>query len=338
RRSRAGGKFQSGRAGGCEWRQQRQGFCRRREALALRGRRCDARFDVSPRAGRHWRQFVSLARLEEPALSRSHGKRASNGQEFESRQSGYGRKPAFGAGIRAGAKRNVHFYQQDAQEEASAVRLYRVSRRKRNYAGRGRSQFEWQESGRSGARRRDFWREGESTPAARSDALVSARDSLGHPQDQGQERSERRWAQAVAAKGHGPGASRFDSIAFVASWRNGSWPEAARLQLRVAEENAPRRVALGIVGKASGTKVDGRGCARSRNAQDQRFARDAREAERQQVRFARIAWRKPQSGTRQPESGRRESCGSARSACVRRVEARLGRSLEGFRRAAEPFA
>jgi hypothetical protein len=103
--------------------QQRQRLCRRREALALRGRRCDARFDVSPRAGRNRRQFVPVACLEEPALSGSHGQRASDREELEGRQSGYGRKPAAGAGIRAGAKRNVHFYQQDAQKEVSRGRF-----------------------------------------------------------------------------------------------------------------------------------------------------------------------------------------------------------------------
>src|SRR5271167_485417 len=123
RRPRAGGEFQGGRACGCKRRQQGQRFCGRREALALRGRRCDARFDVSPRTGRHRRQFVSVACLEEYALSGSHGQRASDGEELESRESGYGRKPAARKGIRAGAKRNVHFYQQDAQKEVSAVRL-----------------------------------------------------------------------------------------------------------------------------------------------------------------------------------------------------------------------
>ena len=76
RRPRAGGEFQSRRAGGRQRRQQGQGFCRRREALALRGRRRDARFDVPPRSGRHRRQFVSVARVEEPAFSGSHGQRS----------------------------------------------------------------------------------------------------------------------------------------------------------------------------------------------------------------------------------------------------------------------
>ena len=108
--------FKAGRAGGCQRRQQRQGLCRRRQALALRRRRRDARLDVSPRTGRHRRQFVSVACLEEPALSRVTWATPSDGEEFESRQSGYRREPAAGAGIRARAERNVHFYQQDAQE------------------------------------------------------------------------------------------------------------------------------------------------------------------------------------------------------------------------------
>src|SRR5256886_5793281 len=87
-RPRLGGKLQGRRTGGRKRRQQGKRFSGRREALALRGRRCDARFDVSPRSGRHRRQFVSVARLEEPAFSRSHGKPEGNGKEFESRESG----------------------------------------------------------------------------------------------------------------------------------------------------------------------------------------------------------------------------------------------------------
>ena len=49
------------------------------------------------------------------------GNAASHGEEFESRESGYRREPAAGAGIGAGAARNVHFYQQDAQEKVSAA-------------------------------------------------------------------------------------------------------------------------------------------------------------------------------------------------------------------------
>ena len=42
-----------------------------------------ARFDVSSRAGRHRRQFVSVARLEEPAFPGSHGQPASNRQNLK---------------------------------------------------------------------------------------------------------------------------------------------------------------------------------------------------------------------------------------------------------------
>ena len=63
-----------------------KGFAGRRQALALPRRRRHARLDVSPRAGRHRRQFVSFARLEGAALSGAHGQRARDGQESARRQ------------------------------------------------------------------------------------------------------------------------------------------------------------------------------------------------------------------------------------------------------------
>src|SRR5467141_4110418 len=117
RRPRAGGEFQDRRARRCERRQQGQGFSRRREALALRRRRCDARLDASPRAGRHRRQFFSVACLEESALSGSYGKRAGDRKEFESREGGHRREPAAGAGIGARSERNVHFHSQGEKSE-----------------------------------------------------------------------------------------------------------------------------------------------------------------------------------------------------------------------------
>ena len=94
----------------------------------------------------------------------------------------------------------------------------------------------------------------------------------GHAQDQGQERSQRRGPQAVAAEGHWPRARRLDSFAALAPWRHGPRTEAARLQLRVAEENAARRAALGAVGEARGTEVDRRGrTGSSRTTRPRRF-------------------------------------------------------------------
>src|SRR6202044_850355 len=112
---------------------------------------------------------------------------------------------------------------------------------------------------------------------------VSARNSLGHPQDERQERSQRRWPQVVAAKGYRPRARWLDSVAFVAPWRHGSRTEAPRLQLRIAEENVARRAALGLVGKARRTETDRCRCSPARNAQEQGFARDARQVERPEV-------------------------------------------------------
>src|ERR1700758_5397087 len=129
-------------------------------------------------------------------------------------------------------------------------------KRSSDYAGRGCSQSGWQEGRASGARRRGVWREGESAPAARSFALVSARFARGHAQDQGQERSQRRGPQALAAEGHGPRACRLDSLAALAPWRHGAWTEAARLQLRAAEEDVAGRAALGAFGEARGAETD----------------------------------------------------------------------------------
>src|SRR5260370_9468340 len=116
-RPRDGGELQDRRAGGCKRREQRQGISRRREALALCRRRFDARLDASPRAGRHRRQFVSLACLEESALSRSHGERAGDGEEFERGEGGQGRKPVAWAGIGAGAELCVRCHPQGEKSE-----------------------------------------------------------------------------------------------------------------------------------------------------------------------------------------------------------------------------
>ncbi len=79
-------------------RQQGQGISGRRQALALSRRRRDARLDVSPRAGRHRRQFVPFARVERAAFSGTHGQRAQDRQESARRESGRGRELAAGAG------------------------------------------------------------------------------------------------------------------------------------------------------------------------------------------------------------------------------------------------
>src|SRR5439155_19852583 len=86
RRPGARGELQDWRTGGRERSKQGQGFARRREALALCRRRFDARLDASSRSGWHRRQFVSVACLEESALSRSHGKRQGDRKELESRE------------------------------------------------------------------------------------------------------------------------------------------------------------------------------------------------------------------------------------------------------------
>ena len=90
-----------------------------------------------------------------------------------------------------------------------------------------------------------------------------------HGQDQGQERSQRRRPQALAAEGHGPRARWLDSFASVAPWRHGSRTEAALVRIRVAEEDAARRAALGAVREARGAEADHHRCVVARHAQDQ---------------------------------------------------------------------
>ena len=104
-RSRSGRCVQERRVRRCDWRQQGPRLCGRRQALALRRRRCVARFDVSPRARRHRRQFVSVARLEESAFSGSHGQHRRDGAKFESDQGRYRREPAVGSRFGAGTSR-----------------------------------------------------------------------------------------------------------------------------------------------------------------------------------------------------------------------------------------
>ncbi len=100
------------RTRGCKRREQGQGLCGRRETVALPRWRRNARLDVSPRAGRHRRQLVSVASVEEPAFSGPHGEREGDGEKFEGRESGYGRKLAAGAGLGTGTQRDVYFHSQ----------------------------------------------------------------------------------------------------------------------------------------------------------------------------------------------------------------------------------
>ena len=81
RRPRAGGSLRARRIGGRHRRQQGQGISGRRQALAFPRRRRYARLDVSPRAGRHWREFLPFARVEGAAFPRAYGQRARDGQE-----------------------------------------------------------------------------------------------------------------------------------------------------------------------------------------------------------------------------------------------------------------
>src|SRR5260370_36802099 len=109
--------------------------------------------------------------------------------------------------------------------------------------------------------------------------MVPARTAQRYAQDQGQERSQRRGPQALEAEGQGPRARRLDSLAALAPWRHGPRTEAARLQLRAAEEDAAGRAALGALGKTGGAKADGRGRLEARNAQDQGAAGRAGQTE-----------------------------------------------------------
>src|SRR5260370_11687847 len=115
----------------------------------------------------------------------------------------------------------------------------------------------------------------------------------------------------------------------MAAWRYGARAKTAGLQLRAAEENAPRRAALGAVGETGRAETDGRGCVVARDAQDKVAAHRAGQAECGEVRAARISWGEPQPGTREPQPRRREARGAQRVAALRRSEARLARALEG---------
>ncbi len=74
-----------------------------------RGGDAIARLDVPPRAGRHRREFVSVARLDGPAFSRTHGQRAQDVEEFARRENRRGREFAAGARRGAGPGRQLTF-------------------------------------------------------------------------------------------------------------------------------------------------------------------------------------------------------------------------------------
>src|SRR5260370_1795824 len=193
--------------------------------------------------------------------------------------------------------------------------------KERDYAGRRRSQSGWQESRAGGVGGRDFWREGQPAPAARSFAVAPARTAQRYAQGQGKERRERRWPQTLEAEGHGPRACGLDPLAALAPWRHGPWTKAARLQLCVAKEDVAGRAALGALGKISGAEADCRGCVDARNAQDQGAARGAGQAESHQVSFAGGSRRERQSGTREPQHRRRNALRAECFAALRRAQA-----------------
>ena len=58
--------------------------------------------------GRHWREFVSVARVARPAFSRAHGQSPGDDEESARRESGHGRKFASGLRLGAGPGGNVH--------------------------------------------------------------------------------------------------------------------------------------------------------------------------------------------------------------------------------------
>ncbi len=81
--------------------------CRRREALALPRRRRHARFDASPRAGRHWRRARFLRACGRDSIFRDTWATPQvTVEESAGRESGYGREPA--AGVRLGSRPGGH--------------------------------------------------------------------------------------------------------------------------------------------------------------------------------------------------------------------------------------
>src|SRR5207245_6523272 len=130
-------------------------------------------------------------------------------------------------------------------------------------------------------------------------------------------RSQRRGPQALEAKGYRPSARRVDSFAALASWRNGAWAQAARLQLCAAEEDVAGRVALGAIREARGTEIDRGRCLGAGDPQVESIAFDARQAKWREVRVAGRLWRKSQPGVGQPQPRAREAGSHQRFAAVR---------------------
>ena len=96
-----------------------------------RGGDAIARLDVPSRARRNRREFVSFARVEGAALSRAHGQRAQNVEEFARRENRRGGEFAAGARRRSRPGRQLHFYSQGQSKASGKVNIERESERRR---------------------------------------------------------------------------------------------------------------------------------------------------------------------------------------------------------------
>ena len=74
----------------------------------FRRRRRHARLDAPSRSGRHWREFVSVARMARPAFSGAHGQSPGDREESARRESGHGRESASGERLGAGSGGDLH--------------------------------------------------------------------------------------------------------------------------------------------------------------------------------------------------------------------------------------
>src|SRR6185437_14098411 len=94
----------------------------RRQALALSRRRRVARIDVPSRAGRHWSQLVSVARVEEPALSGAYGQRTKDVEELARGEDRRGRESAACVRRRCLTHGRVHLHSQSEKIEIEIAR------------------------------------------------------------------------------------------------------------------------------------------------------------------------------------------------------------------------
>ena len=231
-----------------------KGFAGGVKAWHYARRRCHPRFDVSPRTGRHRRQFVSVARLEEPAFSGSHGQRQRDCKEFEGDQGGHRRKLLLRAGIGAGAGGASTFSSESAQGEVRDRRI-----KERDYASRGCSQSGRKEVGEVELADAVFGAKVNLQLLHEASRWVPERAPQGH--DKVKEKSEFP-APAASCGSKRALAARASGSIRSPLWRHGGTVHGPRP--RSYSYAMPKKMLLGasrsaLLGKIGGRQVDGRG-------------------------------------------------------------------------------